>query len=165
MKDLFKLVGALVQLVGALLAAVALLALGIVRTAFGIVGGIVGLAGGARRGGRARTTRAARAPAAASPRSDQPEWMRRKQLPKPPSVPEYHAAGVSPDVCTLCQKRTPERAREWRYMLFDGRPTVICPTCWRKNVTNNTDAAAAAFEARISTRVWTSPRYDRADLA
>ena len=92
--------------------------------------------------------------------TSEPEWVRRKRLPKPPSMDEYRSAGVDADSCGFCQKRTTERAREWRYMVLDGRPAVVCPTCWRKHVTNNSDAGAAAFEARIGSKVWNSPRIE-----
>jgi hypothetical protein len=92
----------------------------------------------------------------------EPEWLRQKKrrqsLPPPPSLEEYAAAGVNPDVCTLCQKRMPERQREWRYLLFENRPTIICPNCWRKNVTNATNQEATAFEARVVSKVWNTPR-------
>ena len=113
------------------------------------------LSGGSRSAQRS-TGKPPLSPASTS----EPESVRRKRLPKPPSMDEYRSAGVDADSCGFCQKRTTERAREWRYMVLDGRPAVVCPTCWRKHVTNNSDAGAAAFEARIGSKVWNSPRIE-----
>jgi hypothetical protein len=151
MKDLFKLVGAIVQLVWAVVLALIVAVLKVVRLGWFAIAAVASIPGRVVSGKRQHSAPAFRAGMAGTKDKS-------GRLPPAPSLAEYHAAGVNPDLCSMCQKQMPERQREWRYLAIDGRPAIICPRCWGKNVTNATPAEEAAFMSRISTRVWNTPR-------
>ena len=79
------------------------------------------------------------------------QGSKRPKRPPPPSLADYTAAGVDPNLCTLCQKAAPGRPREWKFCAMDGKPFVICPACWNKKYVNADAAEAARFMDRMTT--------------
>jgi hypothetical protein len=73
-------------------------------------------------------------------------------LPRPPKLADYVAAGVDPGKCSLCPKKVPANPREWRFAGFDGRPAVVCPSCWNRRFVNPGGDESDAFYNRFTTR-------------
>lgn len=73
-------------------------------------------------------------------------------LPRSPKLADYVAAGVDPSKCSLCPKRAPANPREWRFAGFDGRPAVVCPSCWNRRFVYPDAEESDAFYNRFTTR-------------